>query len=66
MRSVLFLSQGAATSVYVAAHPDVKGVSGEYFADCNVAERSAFAKDAALGERLWQVSEALTVKYENL
>jgi WW domain-containing oxidoreductase len=52
--------------VYVAAHPDVKGFSGEYFADCNVAERSAFAKDAALGERLWQVSEALTAKYELL
>lgn len=54
--------QGAATSVYVATNPSLKGVSGEYFADCNVQEKSAFGKDAALGERLWEVSKNLTAK----
>jgi hypothetical protein len=48
--------------VYVATHPSLKGVSGEYFADCNVAEKSKFGKDAAMGERLWQVSKELTAK----
>ncbi len=48
--------------MYVATHPDVKGVSGEYFADCKVAKKSAFGSDAAMGERLWELSKELTAK----
>jgi NAD(P)-dependent dehydrogenase (short-subunit alcohol dehydrogenase family) len=49
--SPLFLKsvgEGAATECYVATHPSLEGVTGEYFADCNVAKPSAFARDPAL------------------
>lgn len=55
--------QGAATTCYVALHPQVKGVSGEYFMDSNKAEPNAtspLAKDAALASRLWDFSLTLT------
>jgi WW domain-containing oxidoreductase len=51
--------QGAATEVYVAVHPAVAGISGAYFADCNVAKARADADDPALARRLWEVSEAI-------
>ncbi len=60
--SPLFLksvAQGAATQCYVATHPDVAGVSGQYFADCNVAEPTRLANDAALAKRLWEESERI-------
>jgi WW domain-containing oxidoreductase len=52
--------QGAATTCFVALHPQVKGVSGEYFADCNIAKPSAQAKDEDLATKLWDFSLALT------
>ncbi|KAH7840154.1 hypothetical protein Vadar_013327 [Vaccinium darrowii] len=54
------IPQGAATACYVALHPQVKGVSGEYFSDCNIAERSALAKDEELAKKLWDFSLNLT------
>ena len=63
--SLLFLKsipQGASTQCYVATHPDTATVSGEYFADCNVAKCSAHGRDAALAEKLWTVSEELVEK----
>jgi NAD(P)-dependent dehydrogenase (short-subunit alcohol dehydrogenase family) len=51
--------QGAATEVYVAVHPAVAGITGAYFADCNVAKARADADDPALARRLWEVSEAI-------
>lgn len=53
------IPQGAATQVYVATHPSLAGVSGQYFASCNVAVPRADAEDAALAKRLWDVSEQL-------
>ena len=53
------IPQGAATQCYVATHPRVATVSGEYFADCNVARPSRLAQDDALAERLWSKSEEL-------
>jgi NAD(P)-dependent dehydrogenase (short-subunit alcohol dehydrogenase family) len=44
--------QGAATEVFVAVHPSVAGVSGAYFADCNVARPRAIADDPALARAL--------------
>ncbi|RKH21070.1 SDR family oxidoreductase [Corallococcus sp. CA047B] len=52
--------KGARTSVYLAASPEVAGVSGEYFNKCRKAKPSSAARDEALAERLWQVSEQLT------
>ncbi|CAN6179916.1 unnamed protein product [Urochloa humidicola] len=48
--------QGAATTCYVALHPQVKGVSGKYFCDSNLYEPNEKAKDMALAKRLWDFS----------
>ncbi|CAO2838795.1 unnamed protein product [Amaranthus hypochondriacus] len=50
------IPQGAATTCYVAMHPQLKGVGGEYFSDCNIAKPTAQARDASLAERLWDFS----------
>jgi NAD(P)-dependent dehydrogenase (short-subunit alcohol dehydrogenase family) len=55
-------AQGAATEVYVAVHPAAATLSGEYFADCNVAKPRRDANDAELAKRLWQVSEDIVAK----
>jgi NAD(P)-dependent dehydrogenase (short-subunit alcohol dehydrogenase family) len=61
------VEQGAATSVFVATSPLLKGVSGRYFEDCNEAGpldpkgRSGVAPhavDPEAAERLWNLSEA--------
>jgi NAD(P)-dependent dehydrogenase (short-subunit alcohol dehydrogenase family) len=60
--SPLFLksvAQGAATQVYVATNPGLANVSGEYFADCNVATPRADALSAATAKQLWEVSEQI-------
>lgn len=54
------IAQGAATTCYVAAHPDVTGVSGGYFADCARATPEPPMTDHALAARLWRESEKLT------
>ncbi|KAJ8768574.1 hypothetical protein K2173_022687 [Erythroxylum novogranatense] len=54
------VEQGAATTCYVALHPQLKGVSGEYFQDCNMAEPNYKARDAELARRLWEFSFNLT------
>ena len=56
------IGQGAATQCYVAAHPNAAGITGEYWADCNVARTSAHGRDDALAERLWQVSEEIAAR----
>ncbi|MFF0152769.1 SDR family NAD(P)-dependent oxidoreductase [Micromonospora sp. NPDC005203] len=58
--------QGAATSVLLAAWPQLDGVGGRYFEDCNQAARhrpetplqgvADHATDPASAARLWQVS----------
>jgi len=52
-------AQGAATQVYVATHPSLESVSGEYFADCNVARSTRASRDPVLAERLWEESERI-------
>ncbi|XP_042474268.1 short-chain dehydrogenase TIC 32 B, chloroplastic-like [Zingiber officinale] len=53
------IPQGAATSCYVAVHPNLKGVSGKYFADSNEEKPSNMARDAVLAKKLWDFSEQL-------
>ncbi|CAN1253884.1 Short-chain dehydrogenase TIC 32, chloroplastic [Linum perenne] len=48
--------QGAATTCYVALHPQVKGVRGEYFSDSNVCKPNPQAKDGELARKLWDFS----------
>jgi NAD(P)-dependent dehydrogenase (short-subunit alcohol dehydrogenase family) len=53
------VEQGAATQVFVATSPTLAGVTGEYFADCNVAAPRADANDADLAKKLWDESEKI-------
>ncbi|XP_055827418.1 short-chain dehydrogenase TIC 32, chloroplastic-like [Solanum dulcamara] len=53
------VQQGAATTCYVALHPDVKGVSGKYYVECNIAEASPQANDAGMAKRLWYFTTSL-------
>lgn len=53
------VQQGAATQVYVATRPELAGVSGQFFADCNVARPRADAENELLAQRLWEVSERI-------
>ncbi|KAK6935402.1 Short-chain dehydrogenase/reductase SDR [Dillenia turbinata] len=54
------IPQGAATTCYVALNPQVKGVSGEYFSDCNIAKPSSMANDPEMAKKLWDFSMELT------
>ncbi|XP_060207066.1 short-chain dehydrogenase TIC 32, chloroplastic-like [Lycium barbarum] len=54
------IPQGAATTCYVALHPQVKGISGEYFSDSNIAAPTSQAKDVELAKKLWDFSLNLT------
>ncbi|XP_062028183.1 short-chain dehydrogenase TIC 32, chloroplastic-like isoform X1 [Rosa rugosa] len=54
------IQQGAATTCFLALNPQVKGVSGEYFADCNITKPISQANDADLAKRLWDFSLSLT------
>jgi len=65
------IRQGAATSVLLAASPDVEGISGRYYEDCaeavEISERgdhtagvAPYALDRDNAERLWQISCTLT------
>ncbi|MEM9256436.1 MAG: SDR family NAD(P)-dependent oxidoreductase [Pseudomonadota bacterium] len=56
--------EGAATTCYVATNPDLVGVRGFYFADCQVNEGDTpFVYDDGMASELWAVSEALTRPY---
>lgn len=54
------VQQGAATQCYVALNPQVKGVSGEYFVDSNIANPTNHAKNMELAKKLWDFSVDLT------
>ncbi|KAK7270478.1 hypothetical protein RIF29_23652 [Crotalaria pallida] len=53
------VQQGAATTCYVALHPQVKGISGKYFSDSNEAKAAPLASDPDLAKRLWDFSTNL-------
>ena len=59
MKSV---AQGAATQVYVATSPKLSDVSGQYFANSNVAKPRSEANDEALAKKLWEVSEKIVAE----
>ncbi|MEZ5166712.1 MAG: hypothetical protein R2695_09530 [Acidimicrobiales bacterium] len=53
------LEQGAATSVYAAVSPELKGVGGEYLEDAGISTPAPYAVDPDAAARLWTLSEAL-------
>uniref|UniRef100_A0A0D9W392 Short-chain dehydrogenase TIC 32, chloroplastic n=1 Tax=Leersia perrieri TaxID=77586 RepID=A0A0D9W392_9ORYZ len=50
------VEQGAATVCYVALHPQIAGVTGKYFVDCNIIGLKSHALDMELSKRLWDFS----------
>ncbi|GLU21117.1 hypothetical protein SLE2022_372790 [Rubroshorea leprosula] len=50
------VEQGAATTCYVALHPKVEGITGEYFKDCNIGQAGEKGRDAELAKKLWDFS----------
>lgn len=50
------VQQGAATTCFVALHPQVKGVTGEYFSDSNLAKPRPQGQDGDLAKKLWDFS----------
>ena len=59
--------QGAATSCYVATSPDLAGVNGYFFMDCNAVRLTSanHLYDVSMAWQLWNVSEQLTAQYLN-
>jgi len=51
---------GADTLVYLAASPDVEGMTGKYLSDRKIIIPSDLAYDEAARKRLWEESERLT------
>jgi len=58
-------SQGAATQIYVATAPELEGVGGKYFRDCNEKEPEPYATDPQSADRLWKLCEEMVSKYLN-
>jgi retinol dehydrogenase 12 len=48
--------KGAETSIYLAWSPEIANVSGKYFAKCSPTASSKLSADAALQEKLWELS----------
>lgn len=44
---------------YVALHPYLRGVTGDYFDDCNEEDTSAHGEDEDLAKKLWDLSEKM-------
>lgn len=56
------VQQGASTTCYVALHPQLRGISGEYFSDNNLDKADAKAADKDLAAKLWDFSVDLIDK----
>ena len=59
------VEEGAATQVYVATNPALKGVSGAYFEDCNAVTVGGdnYIFDKPMAEQLWSTSEQMAQGY---
>jgi len=56
------IPEGAATQTYLAVHPNVAGVTGKYFSDCNEKAPRRDADDPDLARRLWEETERIVAK----
>jgi len=50
----------AKTSLYLAASPEVQGVSGKYFVNCEAVASSDLSYNVSLQDKLWQRSAEMT------
>lgn len=56
-------ARGAATQALLAANPQVAGMTGEYWANCQIARGNALLEDAELAGRLWDVSQDVIARH---
>ena len=56
-------AKGAKTIVYLATEPQLGGLSGLYFVNCQPHPSSAISTDRVLSTKLWDISEAQTQAY---
>jgi NAD(P)-dependent dehydrogenase (short-subunit alcohol dehydrogenase family) len=63
LKNARTIAQGSATVCYAATNPALAHVNGQFFADCNLAEQSAYQQDRAMAARLWDVSAKLVKNY---
>jgi NAD(P)-dependent dehydrogenase (short-subunit alcohol dehydrogenase family) len=59
-RYAISVEEGARTVVYLAASPEVEGVTGQYFYQEHAISSSAASHDEDAQRRLWAISEELT------
>lgn len=50
------VSKGAETIIYLATSPEVEGVNGKYFVDCQPKSSSPVSYDETAAQQLWSVS----------
>jgi len=53
------IPQGAATSVFVATAPELEGIGGKYFSDCQFFEPKDYATDPNTAAQLWELSSKM-------
>lgn len=61
LRKGLTVEEGAQTIVYLAASPEVEGLSRKYFVDCKAVTSSPESYDLEAARRLWEAGEELLV-----
>lgn len=54
------VGEGAQTSIYLSASPQVAGTTGKYFEKCMLKPSSPASYDVSAQKRLWEISEQLT------
>jgi NAD(P)-dependent dehydrogenase (short-subunit alcohol dehydrogenase family) len=57
------VSEAAATPCWLAVHPDAERFNSQWFRDFAPADQDPMQRDAAMAERLWQVSETLVASH---
>ena len=55
--------RGAATQALLAAGPSVRGISGEYWSNCQIASGSPLLQNGELASRLWDVTTDIVARH---
>jgi NAD(P)-dependent dehydrogenase (short-subunit alcohol dehydrogenase family) len=55
--------RGAATQALLAASPQVSGITGEFWANCQIVKGNPLLEDRELAGRLWDVSEDIVSRH---
>jgi NAD(P)-dependent dehydrogenase (short-subunit alcohol dehydrogenase family) len=52
--------EGARTILYLATSPEVEGLTGAYYVDCQARRSSPVSYDIDVAKRLWEISDSMT------